>query len=272
MTDSGNRPPVALAIFAHPDDVEFTCAGTLELLRRAGYETHYLNLADGCCGSMTEGRDATARRRWGETRAAAETLGAIPHPPLFHDLEIFFNDLACRKTAAVLREIGPEIILTHATRDYMEDHMNTARLALHAAFTAGMPNYRTEPEIEPNARPCALYHVLPHGLREPADGRRAYPAFYVGVEDVMPVRREALACHESQKKWLDETQGMDAYLDTMDGFARTLGEDTGAFGRAEGFTRHLHIGLGGEDTRPLENALGDRILENTNYPHAPENP
>ena len=41
----------AIAIGAHPDDVEFYMAGTLLLLKQAGYEIHYLNLASGNCGS-----------------------------------------------------------------------------------------------------------------------------------------------------------------------------------------------------------------------------
>src|SRR5439155_1171228 len=42
---------VAIAIGAHPDDIEFYMAGTLLMLKKAGYEAHYLNLASGNCGS-----------------------------------------------------------------------------------------------------------------------------------------------------------------------------------------------------------------------------
>ena len=45
--------PVAIAIAAHPDDIEFTMAGTLLLLKQAGFEIHYLNLATGNCGSRS---------------------------------------------------------------------------------------------------------------------------------------------------------------------------------------------------------------------------
>ncbi|HEX5102756.1 MAG TPA: PIG-L family deacetylase, partial [Pirellulaceae bacterium] len=41
----------ALAVAAHPDDIEFLMSGTLMLLRKAGYDIHYWNLANGCCGS-----------------------------------------------------------------------------------------------------------------------------------------------------------------------------------------------------------------------------
>jgi len=263
------RYPVVLAVFSHPDDVEFTCAGTLALLRDAGCETHYLNLANGCCGSMDRGRDETAYLRWGETRHAAETLGAVPHPPLFNDLEVFYSPENLERVAAVFREIRPDIVLTHALEDYMEDHMETARLAVSALFVAGMPNYHTRPERPPFSGDRALYHALPHGLRRPADGTRVYPGFYVGIDAAMPRKRRALACHRSQKEWLDQTQGMDAYLETQAELARTLGSESGAGIHAEGFTQHLPLGFAPESYRPLQTILADNILLNSHYPLHP---
>src|ERR1051326_6469500 len=62
----------AIAIGAHPDDIEFYMAGTLLLLKEAGYEIHYLNVASGNCGS-TEYNSATTRSiRNTEGRAAAK--------------------------------------------------------------------------------------------------------------------------------------------------------------------------------------------------------
>jgi LmbE family N-acetylglucosaminyl deacetylase len=49
-----DRPPImktALAIAAHPDDIEFMMAGTLILLKHAGYDIHYMNVATGSCGT-----------------------------------------------------------------------------------------------------------------------------------------------------------------------------------------------------------------------------
>ena len=43
--------PAVLAVFAHPDDIEFVAAGTLLLLRQSGWETHYLTLSGGDCGA-----------------------------------------------------------------------------------------------------------------------------------------------------------------------------------------------------------------------------
>ena len=51
-----------MAIGAHPDDIEILMAGTLLLLRDAGYAVHYLNVANGCCASTTLDRETSGPR------------------------------------------------------------------------------------------------------------------------------------------------------------------------------------------------------------------
>jgi len=257
-----------LALFAHPDDIEFVCAGTLALLADQGWAVHCVHLGDGSCGG-TEAASVVAARRWQEAQAAARCLGATWHPPLFSDLGIFFNEASARRVASLVRSIAPDVLITHAVADYMEDHMQTARLAQQALFSMGMVNFSTHPQVSPCEKPRALYHALPHGLCHPHDGRRAYPAFYVGIDDAMERKRRALACHESQGDWLKNTQGMATLVDTMEGFAGTLGAETGRFQFAEGFTRHLHLGMGPEEFYPLESALEPWVLPHVDYPGSP---
>lgn len=174
-------------------------------------------------------------------------------------MKSFFNERTTRRVASALRKVRPNVVLTHATEDYMEDHMETARLALHALFSASMPNYKTNPDTAPYDKPRALYHTLPHGFHRPIDRQRVYPEFYVNIDAVIERKRAALAAHRSQKEWLDKTQGMDAYLETMSDLAKTLGQESGTGQHAEGFTRHQHLGLGPEDYTPLEDALKNLI-------------
>ena len=72
----------AIAIGAHPDDIEFYMAGTLLLLQQAGYEIHYLNVASGNCGSL-EHNSARARivRAFRESRRAAAKNSWRPISP-----------------------------------------------------------------------------------------------------------------------------------------------------------------------------------------------
>jgi LmbE family N-acetylglucosaminyl deacetylase len=247
--------PAALAIMAHPDDIEFMAAGTMLLLREAGWQTHALNLSGGDCGSMTTGPEETRQIREAEGRAAAAILGTTFHKSLASDLCIFYEERLLRRLTAVVRRVRPRIVLTHSPADYMEDHMNTARLAVTAAFARGMPNFVTDPPIEPYQDDVTVYHAMPHGL---CDGlrRSVAPDLFVDTTSVEAVKRRALAAHASQKAWLDATQGMNSYLDAAADMARAVGRMSGRFEFAEGWRRHLHLGLSAGDDDPLASSLG----------------
>ena len=136
----------AIAIAAHPDDIELMMAGTLLLLKKSGYTIHYMNLAFGNCGSTKFSSEETKRIRLQEAKNAAQILGAYFHPPFCNDLEILYDINLLKKVAGIVREVKPAIVLTHSPEDYMEYHVNTGRLAVTAAFARGMPNFLTEPE------------------------------------------------------------------------------------------------------------------------------
>ncbi len=250
--------PTAFAIAAHPDDIEFVMAGTLILLGEAGYDLHYLNIANGCCGSMTTDRETTARIRAAEARRAAESIGATFHASLVNDLEIFYDQRTLARLAAIVREVAPEIILTHAPVDYMEDHTNACRLAVTAAFCRGMPNFPTEPSTAAISGEVTLYHAQPHGNCDPL-GNPVRPGLFVDIASVIDRKAAMLACHASQKDWLDATQGLDSYLQTMRDLMADVGAMSGRFQYAEGWRRHLHVGFSAPEADPLRAALNAYI-------------
>jgi N-acetylglucosamine malate deacetylase 1 len=253
------KEPVALAVVAHPDDVEFMMAGTLLLLKAAGARIHMWNLANGNLGTVRHSREEIAAMRWHEARDAAALAGAQAHPPLFDDMAIFYDGPSFAKVAAGIRGIRPDIILTQPPVDYMEDHQNTARLVVSAAFARGMPNFQSDPPQPPYEAPVAIYHALPAGLRGPL-GERPAPTHWVDVAAVLPAKRAMLACHRSQKEWLDVSQGMDAYLTTMEDLTREAGRMSGRFDLAEGFTQHGHLGFSNAGWDPLADMLGSRVV------------
>ena len=108
----------AVAIAAHPDDIEFYMAGTLLLLKKAGCEIHYMTVANGSCGSIDKDAATTRAIRRQESQRAAQLLGAKYHPSLTNDLEILYELKTLRRLAAVIREINPTIVLTHALRTH----------------------------------------------------------------------------------------------------------------------------------------------------------
>jgi len=139
--------------------------------------------------------------------------------------------------------------------------MNTSRLAVTAAFARGMPNYRTTPPRKPVASSVTVYHANPHGLRD-GMGCRVVPGVFVDTTSEADVKRAALACHSSQKEWLDATQGMDSYLAAMEEFSREVGRLSKKFTHAEGWRRHSHLGFCSQDADPLAEALGRRVRRN----------
>ena len=252
------------AIAAHPDDIEFYMAGTLLLLREAGCRIHYMNLSSGNCGSQTMDGAETTRVRANEAMNAADLLGAIYHPGLCDDLEIVYEVDRLRRLAAIVRAVAPDIVLTHSPDDYMEDHMNTARLAVSAAFARGAPNFQTVPPSAAIDKETVVYHAMPHGLRA-AMRQRIIPEIVVDTDSVHARKRAALACHDSQKAWLDATQGMDSYLHTMHQMALEVARLYGQSETAEGWRRRNHFGFSAELSDPLSDILGDRCHTNPSY-------
>lgn len=258
------RPLVALAVAAHPDDIEFTMAGTLLRLKALGMEVHMWNLANGMCGTAVHERDDIARIRSREAEDSARIAGAGLHPPIADDLAIFYEPRLLARVAAVVREVKPDLILTHAPEDYMEDHTNTCRLVVTAAFSRGMLNFSTDPPRDPWAGKTSIYHAMPHGLR---DGMRRLhrPEYYVDIKAAMPTKREMLAQHRSQEEWLDASQAIGAYVNEMESMCKTMGAMSGVFEYAEAWRRHSHLGFCPEDWNPLADLLGAACHRDPQY-------
>ncbi len=250
---------VALAVGAHPDDVEFLMAGTLALLGEAGFETHILTVANGSCGTTEYSREEIIRIRRAEATKAAEAMGATYHPGLVDDLMIYYEDSLVRKATAVVREVKPDIVLLPSLADYMEDHMNAARVTVTACFSRGIPNYVSDPPVDVTGQDVYLYHAQPHANR---DGMRnvVTPVVFVDVTDKIVTKEDMLRCHESQKRWLDESQGMDSYLVIMRDICAEIAGMSGVPGMkyAEGWRQHNHIGLSRKDRDLLSEVLGEK--------------
>jgi LmbE family N-acetylglucosaminyl deacetylase len=244
--------PSCLAIFAHPDDVEYFAAGTMLQLAKRGWELHYFDLCAGNGGSVQMDGPTTATVRLAEAQQAARLLGAKFYPPVVNDMTLTFDIEVMRKV-------------------YMEDHMACARLAVSAAFTHGMPNFDTVPPAQPYAHDVTIYHAMPHGLRTPLR-QKVRAGLYVDVGPVQDQARQALAAHASQKDWLDKSQGMDSYLQTLDTMSAAVGSLSGKYALAQGWSRHLHLGYSAAEIDPLRSALGSDCLVDAAYEAALEHP
>lgn len=258
------RRRVALAVAAHPDDIEFMMGGTLLSLAALGWELHYITVGNGSVGSRTMSTPDIVHTRRLEAKAGAAALGATWHPPLVNDVEIVYGVELLRGLTSVIRFVAPEVLLTQAPDDYMDDHIETSRLAASAAFNRCMPNFESFPPRPAFEAGIVVYHAQPHGLQD-ALRRRVYPGLYIDTTPVQDQKRDALAEHNSQDEWLGSTQGFGSYLRVMDEMSRTVGQMSRQFQFAEGWRRHSHLGFSAQDQDPLRDALGDRAHVDAGY-------
>ena len=248
-----------IAIAAHPDDIELMMAGTLLQLKKIGYEIHYLNLSSGNLGTISHDTETIKEIRLKEAKHAASVLGAVFHAPFCNDLEIMYDVQTLRQLSGIIRMVKPSIILTHGPDDYMEDHINTGRLAVTAAFARGMTNFDTDPTKAAPMYDCTIYHSLPHTLKDQLR-RTIIPASFVNTTSVHSVKMDALKAHQSQHHWLDTSQKMNSYLQAMEDISLAVGKMSGKFTHAEGWRRHLHVGFGGPDEDPLMELGNDYLI------------
>jgi N-acetylglucosamine malate deacetylase 1 len=243
-----------LAITCHPDDMEMMMGGTLLLLKQAGCEIHHINVANGSVGSAHLPPMEIAAIRREEARKAAAQLGSVLHESLVDDLEVFYTQDLIRRITALVRQVKPDIVLTQSLEDYMEDHMNTARVASTATFLRNVPSYRSIPDAPAVFEDAMLYHATPHILSDMMR-RPIVPEIYVDITAVMDAKERMLACHASQKEWLDKTQGLDSYLVSMRELSAKVGAMSGRYPCAEGWRRHSHVGFTRVDCNPLADIL-----------------
>ena len=241
-----------LAFGCHPDDVEFTCAGTLALLKKAGWKVHLATATGGECGSVELGRSAIQKVRLAECAKSAAVLGAKYSYAGAEDLEIEFSAGLRAKFVDVVREAKPDVVITQPPADYMIDHEETSKLVRHACFGAPMPNVPS-PKFKPVAHVPALFYT---DAMDSADifGRPAPVGFYVDITSVIETKAEMLACHASQREWLRAHHGIDEYLDDMKRQSAARGKRCGAK-YAEAFVQHLGHGY------PHDNAIAAALKD-----------
>jgi len=179
-----------VSIGAHPDD-EISCAGTLINYVRAGHKATIVSMTKGGMGHMSLPTDELKRVRSAEAEACARVIGA--------DLRLLdWEDSAIPETRAdalvlvdLLRELRPEIVLTHGPEQRHPDHRATCRLVSDAYYLCSLPLLQT-------AHPW-------HGIGEVYffDSGPETSDTFVDISDSLDAKIEAAACHKSQyEDWL----------------------------------------------------------------------
>jgi LmbE family N-acetylglucosaminyl deacetylase len=197
----------ALVIMAHPDDPDFTCAGTAVQMARQGIEVTYMILTNGDKGNHNPEitRNQLIAMRKIEQRAAAEVSGV--KQVLFMGVEDGFlrPTRALRKRVTrEIRRIRPELIICFHPDRYLvgdgyinhPDHRNAGLVALEAIFPAA-----DNPMFYPD---MADEGYLPHKISQLYIVGDSEPTIRVDITDAIDVKMEAILAHKSQISVPDE--------------------------------------------------------------------
>lgn len=194
---SDDIPSSAMAIFAHPDDAEFTVAGTLAKWARAGCETTVVLITSGNVGTHdpTHTREELGRVREEETRAAMAVLGVRDVVFLGHnDCEVVNTIDLRRELVREIRAHRPEVVICADPQSLFfgdryvnhPDHRAGGAAALEASF------------------PCAEMELLwpeagtPHRVQAIYVSSTTEPNAAVDITKTIDAKIAALRCHKSQ--------------------------------------------------------------------------
>ncbi len=215
-----------LAIVCHPDDMEIGCGGTLLRCKKRGDNVTVCHVANGNMGHMVIMPDKLRVTRIGEAKKAGDIGGFTTVTCDVGDLLVNASDKnQIDRLVKIIREANPDFIITHAPNDYMNDHVETSRLAFYAAFSATVPHY--EPQLGEACSVVPIYYMDNSGLLD------SVPSEYVDITDELETKLQMLACHESQLTWLQDHDDNDI-MEVARTFARFRGIQCGCK-YAEGF-------------------------------------
>jgi LmbE family N-acetylglucosaminyl deacetylase len=208
-----------LAVGAHPDDLELQCAGTLAKYAARGDQVFMAISTNGEVGSSTLTKEEIARVRHEEARRAAAVIGAeliwLGYPDEF----LYDNDQTRLRYIDLVRQTRPDLVITHdPLYDYHPDHTTTGQLLWNIRVMTTVPNIKTE--HPPCLKVPDLYFM------DTIAGINFHPEEYVDISEVIEIKREMLAAHESQGSWLRDQYEMN-YVDFMNVCAAFRGLQAG---------------------------------------------
>ncbi|MCM2374307.1 PIG-L deacetylase family protein [Aporhodopirellula aestuarii] len=237
MADTAPDPirKVVLAFMAHPDDAEIACGGTLARLSQLGWEIHIATATAGDCGTATLSPEEISAIRIRESVKAAELIGATYHCLHEPDGRLVCDRTALQKSIDLFREVAPSVVITMPMSDYHSDHEVTGQLGRAASFVYATPNASDRPLL-PGSMVPYLYYCDGHGgvdrLGDPIE-----PTTRIDISKQFELKSRMLACHESQRSWLRQHNGIDEYLIAMREYSSRRGQESG-FDFGEVFVQH----------------------------------
>lgn len=178
-------PVDILAIAAHRDDVELTCAGTLLRAGDAGYRTAILDLTAGETGTR-----GSADLRGREAAEAAKILGVVERRNAgLPDAHLQNDDAARRVVVEHIRHFAPRVVILPFSVGRHPDHRIAAEVGRDACYLAGLARY---PAPGTPHRPVKVLHALAY-REDPVK-----PTFVVDISAQFERKLNAIRCYASQ--------------------------------------------------------------------------
>jgi LmbE family N-acetylglucosaminyl deacetylase len=232
MSENLEVPRRALAVGAHPDDIEFGCGATLAKWAAAGCEIHHLICTDGSRGSWDAAEDPAilVTTREEEQRAAARALGGTSEVTFLRwpDGELESGMRQRWQVCAAIRRTRPDVVLGHDPwKRYRlhPDHRSAGFLVTDGIVAARDPLFFPEQAWPPH-RPTAL-------LLFEADE----PDHLEDVSGYVEVKIAALLEHKSQHQTtMDVSTVDDSRPEEIARFADAITTRLGELGAPSGFS------------------------------------
>lgn len=184
-----------LAFGAHPDDLEFTCGGTLAKYREMGHHVGMAVTTNGEVGSPTLSKGEIAAVREKEARAAAEKVQADFFWLGYPDEFLFNSEKVRLHFIEVIRQFRPDIIICpDKDADYHPDHTATGQVVWDTHVMVTVPNIKTD------TPPCEKIPEIV--FTDTIVGMNFLPEFYVDISAQWDTKAEMIACHKSQEEWM----------------------------------------------------------------------
>jgi LmbE family N-acetylglucosaminyl deacetylase len=204
-----------VCVFAHQDD-EMRCLGTLQRLAEAGHSISFVCVTNGNKGLAFEQAGSSGQRdnseraaqvREAEMRTVAGHFGGS-YESLGYDDGVLFDGPELRnELIAVLRRLDAELVFTHWTSEYNDDHVVTAKAVTDAALFTNLPSF--VPQTPPLASVPRIFYV------NPGDGYGFEATHFVALSDLHVQRKaELIRRHASQMDVMRQLRGHD-YADEM---------------------------------------------------------
>jgi LmbE family N-acetylglucosaminyl deacetylase len=200
-----------LVVVAHPDDIDFGCAGSVAVWTAAGVEVSYCIITDGDAGGFDPEvpRPEIGGIRQQEQRKAAGVLGVSDIAFLgYPDGRLTVTLQLRRDIARVIRQVRPDRVVTQSpTRDLHSmygshpDHLAAGEATLCAVYPDAR-NQFAHPELlaEEGLDAHTVSEVWISHMGEGAD-------HYVDTTDVFERKVEALRAHKSQTAHMEDLRG-----------------------------------------------------------------